>query len=203
MNFTNPEFIISAHSLKQLPEFDLPEIAFAGRSNVGKSSLLNTLLGRKNLVKVSGKPGKTQALNYFLISNSFHLVDLPGYGFAKVSRSVQDHWGKLIAAYLETRRQLCCVVIIMDIRHEAKKHDHDLLGWLRQKHIPFIAVYTKADKLSGNQREKCAKILDAGHGIHHSDRLLFSAKSGLGKEELMNRLGAKLSGTHPEGDDQI
>jgi len=188
MELVNPQFVISVHSLKQLPDSDLPEIAFAGRSNVGKSSLLNTLLQRKNLVKVSGSPGKTRGLNFFLIPETCHLVDLPGYGYAKVSKSTQESWGKLITTYLEIREQLKCVVVIMDIRHEAKPQDGELISWLRQKRIPFIGVYTKADKLSGNKRNKHAAILDAGHGISSHNRVLFSAKNYLGREILLNKL---------------
>jgi GTP-binding protein len=188
MEFSDPSFVISAHGLKQLPDSDLPEIAFAGRSNVGKSSLLNTLLKRKNLVKVSGRPGKTQGLNFFLVSDSFYLVDLPGYGFAQVSRSMQASWGELISSYLETRTQLCCVVVILDIRHEAKGHDNDLIMWLKNKKIPVLPVYTKADKLSGNKKEKCAGILDAGHGFSKDERVVFSAKTGEGRDALVEKI---------------
>ena len=188
MELANPQFVISVHSLKQLPDSDLPEIAFAGRSNVGKSSLLNVILRRKNLVKVSGSPGKTKGLNFFLIPERCHLVDLPGYGFAKVSKSTQENWGKLITAYLEIREQLKCVVVIIDLRHEAKQQDAELISWLRQKRIPLIGVYTKADKLSGNKRNKHAAILDAGHGISSHNRVLFSAKSNLGRDHLLDKI---------------
>lgn len=188
MEFSNPSFVISVHSLKQLPDSNLPEIAFAGRSNVGKSSLLNTLLRRKNLVKVSGRPGKTQGLNFFLVSDSFHLVDLPGYGFAQVSRSMQASWGQLISAYLETRTQLRCVVVILDIRHEAKAHDNDLIMWLKNNKIPVLPVYTKADKLSGNKKERCAVVLDVGHGFRKDERVVFSAKTGEGRDVLTEKI---------------
>ena len=192
MEFSNPSFVISVHGLKQLPDSDLPEIAFAGRSNVGKSSLLNALLRRKNLVKVSGRPGKTQGLNFFLVSDSIHLVDLPGYGFAHVSRSMKASWGQLISTYLETRTQLRCVVVILDIRHEAKAHDNDLIMWLKDKKIPVLPVYTKADKLSGNKKEKCAGILDAGHGFRKDERVVFSAKTGEGRDPLTEKISRYL-----------
>jgi GTP-binding protein len=188
MDLSNAEFILSVHSLKQLPDSDLPEIAFAGRSNVGKSSLLNVLLGRKNYVKVSSKPGKTQGLNFFEVAGVCNLVDLPGYGYAKVSKRMQADWGKLISAYLESRKQLRCVVVIMDIRHEAKQQDRELLFWLRQKQIPCLAVYTKADKLSGNLRAKQVRLLDAGHLLAEGERVIFSAVSKLGKERLLDQL---------------
>ena len=188
MDFTDIEFLLSVHSLKQLPDSELPEVAFAGRSNVGKSSLMNALIQRKGMVKVSGKPGKTQGLNYFQVGEQCNLVDLPGYGFAKVSKQMQDKWQDLITGYLEAREQLKCVVVIIDIRHEAKSLDGQLLGWLRENDIPVIPVYTKSDKLSGNQRSKHAAILDAGHGIKKGERILFSSKTGQGRDELIETL---------------
>ena len=198
-------FTVSAHRLDQLPGGDvpdgspdglpsgLPEVAFAGRSNVGKSSLLNRLIGRKDYVKVSGKPGKTQGLNFFLCDGRFYLVDLPGYGFAKVSRSMREAWGGLITAYLENRRQLRAVVVIMDIRHPATEQDGQLLAWLAAKNIPAIAVYTKADKLSGNERVRQAALLDAGHSLTPDRRVIFSARTGLGRDELLARLAERLT----------
>ena len=180
--------MLSVHSLAQLPEPVFPEFAFAGRSNVGKSSLVNKLLNRKAFVKVSGRPGKTQGLNYFLIDESVYFVDLPGYGYAKVSKSIKGSWQKLITSYLEKRSTLCCVVVIIDLRHATKVHDAQLIGWLRQNNINCLPVYTKADKLSGNEREKNAKILDAGHSIAKKDRVIFSAKSGMGVDELKAKM---------------
>jgi len=185
-------FTVSVHRLNQLPEDDLPEVAFAGRSNVGKSSLMNRLLGRKDYVKVSAKPGKTQGLNFFLCDGSFYLVDLPGYGFAKVSRTMRQAWGELIASYLEKRRQLRAVVVIVDIRHPATEQDGQLLAWLSAKNIPAITVYTKADKLSGNERGRQAALLDAGHSLTPDKRVIFSAKTGMGKDELLSWLEKQL-----------
>ncbi len=177
-------FLLSVHKLAQLPDPEFPEFAFAGRSNVGKSSLMNKLLGRKGLVKVSGRPGKTQGLNYFLVDGCMYFVDLPGYGYAKVSKSMQAGWQKLITSYLEKRTTLSCVVLILDIRHPPKAHDTQLIDWLKQMKINFLPVYTKADKLSGNQRNKNASILDAGHNISPSGRVVFSAKTGMGVDNL-------------------
>ncbi len=193
MNLNNASFLLSVHSLRQLPDSDLPEIAFAGRSNVGKSSLLNALFNRKGFVKVSSRPGKTQGLNFFLVPDICHFVDLPGYGYAKVSKQMQAHWGKLISSYLENRSQLRLVVVIMDLRHEAKKQDRELLLWLKQQDINALAVYTKADKLSGNKRNQMAATLDAGHGLRPHQRVIFSATTKLGREELLIRIERSLT----------
>ena len=188
MEYLESEFVVSAYSKAQLPRDGLPEVAFAGRSNVGKSSLLNTLLNRKNLVKVSGRPGKTQALNFFQIEKQWYFVDLPGYGFARVSKGLKGDWEKLITSYLLDRDPLKCVVVIIDLRHEAKKLDGELLNMLRMHKINYICVYTKADKLSSNARTKNAALLDAGHNIKSGDRVIFSAKSRIGRDELLEKL---------------
>jgi len=188
MDFSKVEFLLSVHGLKQLPPLELPEIAFAGRSNVGKSSLINTLTGRKSLVKVSARPGKTQGLNYFRVGEHFFLVDLPGYGFAKVPKVMQNSWQALISTYLEKRQTLRCVVVIMDIRHEPKTQDTQLIQWLKQNSIPCLPVYTKIDKVSGSIREKNARLLDAGHTFNAEERILFSAKTGQGREQLVAAL---------------
>jgi GTP-binding protein len=191
-SFSDIKFLISVFDLKQLPAPDFPEIAFAGRSNVGKSSLLNRLIKRKNLVKTSARPGKTQSLNFFLLDNAIYLVDLPGYGYARVSKKMQAAWQELITAYLESRKNLKCVVVIVDLRHELKVGDLQLVDWLRSTGVPFLLVYTKADKLSANQRHKNAAVLDAGFGVSQPQRLLFSAKTGMGRENLLQALDSYL-----------
>ncbi len=188
MDFSHVEFLLSVHSLKQLPAEDLPEIAFAGRSNVGKSSLLNTLLKRKKMVKTSARPGKTQGLNFFQIGDSCRFVDLPGYGYAKVPKKMQDAWQNLISCYLEQRSNLKCVVVIIDIRHEPKIQDGQLLDWLRSNNIPFCAVYTKIDKISGSALGKNASRLDVGHRLQPQQRVLFSSLNGKGRMELIDML---------------
>jgi len=185
VNYAKIEFVKSAYKMVQVPEEALPEIAFAGRSNVGKSSLINRLVNRNGLVKVSARPGKTQSLNYFIVDSRLYLVDLPGYGFAKVSRKLQDDWQELVTDYLSTSPTLRCVVVLIDIRHALKSQDRELIEWLRSRGRPFIIVYTKRDKLSNNEQAKQAASLDAALGLNKQDRVLFSAKTGDGKAELM------------------
>ncbi|MFH7320467.1 ribosome biogenesis GTP-binding protein YihA/YsxC [Desulfurivibrio sp. D14AmB] len=192
MKIDNIHFVDSVFSLSRLPEGELPEIAFAGRSNVGKSSLINCLVRRKNLVKVSARPGKTQSLNFYLVDETLHLVDLPGYGYAKVDKGLQEKWRLLISSYLETRPNLRCVVVIIDLRHALKDLDRMLIGWLQSVAVPYLPVYTKMDKLSRNEQQRQARALDAGLGITAADRLLFSAKTGEGREELLARLDTYL-----------
>lgn len=191
-NFSDIKFLTSVFESRQLPAPEIPEIAFAGRSNVGKSSLLNRLIKRKNFVKTSAKPGKTQSLNFFLLDNNIYLVDLPGYGFAKVSKKMQAAWQDLITEYLAIRENLKCVVVIVDLRHEVKIADLQLVNWLRSNGVPLLLVYTKADKLSANQRSKNAAILDAGFGVIKSERVLFSAKTGEGRDNLLQALDSFL-----------
>jgi len=188
LDFTQVKFLDAVHSLKQLPDPIYPEVAFAGRSNVGKSSLINTLVGRKNLVKTSSKPGKTRSLNFFEVEGGLFLVDLPGYGFARVSHDVRAAWGQLITGYLNNRETLACVVVIIDLRHELKAQDRELIDWLKFHNLMFLPVYTKADKLSKNKQMKHASALDAALTIRPEERLLFSSKTGQGCEELRNRL---------------
>jgi GTP-binding protein len=188
IDFSKISFLDSVYSLKKLPEPLWPEIAFAGRSNVGKSSLINKLVNRKNLVKTSSKPGKTQSLNFFKVEGGLHLVDLPGYGFAKVDGKTRAAWQDLISGYILSRAALACVVVIIDLRHELKKLDRDMADWLADNGKPYLIVYTKADKLSNNEQAKQAAALDAALNIRPAERLLFSAKTGQGCKELRQRL---------------
>ncbi len=192
MNFNKVEFLLSVFSKKQLPDLDYPEIAFAGRSNVGKSSLINRLLNRRNFVKTSSKPGKTQSLNYFEVGECLCLVDLPGYGYAKVPKKMQAFWQSFITDYLLTRESLVCVVVIIDGRHELKQQDRELIDWLKHNNKSFLPVYTKMDKLSKNQQMKNAAALDAALVLKPEDRLLFSAKTGQGCSDLQSRLASYL-----------
>lgn len=191
-DYSQVEFVKSVYKLNQLPQVEFPEIAFAGRSNVGKSSLINRLIKRKNLVKVSARPGKTQSLNYFLVDKMLYLVDLPGYGYAKVPKKMQNQWLHLITLYLETRQTLRGVVVIIDLRHALKLLDLELIEWLRSKNIPCLPVYTKIDKLSKNQQIRQAHLLDSSLKISQDNRVLFSAKTGYGRENLINTLKGAL-----------
>jgi len=190
LNFKNARFVASVYSDRQLPEPLYPEIAFAGRSNVGKSSLINRLVGRRNLVKTSARPGKTQSLNYFVIDDKLYFVDLPGYGFARVSRKVRLSWQELVTHYLEHRERLACVVVIIDSRHELKMHDRELVEWLRYQGRAFLPVYTKIDKLSNNEQQRNASALDAALTLRPEDRVLFSAKTGQGCSTMQSLLAS-------------
>lgn len=152
-------FIKSAPELKFCPETDLPEICFAGRSNVGKSSLINALTNRKGLAKTSNVPGKTRAMNYFLIDNTWHLVDLPGYGYAKISKREQERWGLALNEYLLKRTQLQLVVLLVDIRHNPMQSDLDFMFWMASKDIPFILVLSKADKIGVTKQQAAEALL--------------------------------------------
>jgi GTP-binding protein len=185
LSFADVRFLTSVFSLKQLPPPELPEIAFAGRSNVGKSSLINRLIKRKNLVMTSAKPGKTQSLNFFSVDGFLYLVDLPGYGYAKVPKKMKDSWQDLITGYLETRETLKCVIVIIDLRHSLKVSDRQLVDWLKSTGVPYLLVYTKMDKISANERQKNAAALDAGLGVAKGERVLFSAKTGEGREKIL------------------
>ncbi|WP_417911131.1 ribosome biogenesis GTP-binding protein YihA/YsxC [Candidatus Electronema sp. PJ] len=188
INFTEVVFQDSVYNLKKLPEQLFPEIAFAGRSNVGKSSLINKLVNRKNLVKTSAKPGKTESLNFFKVEGGMYLVDLPGYGFARKDQKTRTAWQELISGYILSRIALACVVVIIDLRHELKQLDREMIDWLANNGKQYLLVYTKADKLSGNEQAKQAAALDAALNIRPTERLLFSAKNGQGCEELRQRL---------------
>ncbi len=147
MKIVSADFVMSNSKVEQCPKEPLPEYAFIGRSNVGKSSLINMLTERKNLAKISGRPGKTQLINHFKINDNWFLVDLPGYGYARVSKKSKKTFQKYITNYFELRRQLVCSFVLVDIRHEPQKVDLEFMEWLGENMIPFCIVFTKADKL--------------------------------------------------------
>lgn len=182
------EFVCSNTRVDQLPRATLPEYAFIGRSNVGKSSLINTLSGKRNLAKTSQTPGKTQLINHFLINGNWYLVDLPGYGFAKTSKTNRATWEKFIRRYLMLRENLQCVFVLIDSRHEPQKIDLDFCYWLGEQHIPFMLVFTKADKLS--QAGSAANIRKFRQALSQwfeevPPHFLTSAETGGGGESLL------------------
>lgn len=182
-------FVKSSVQLSQLPSSDIPEFAFIGRSNVGKSSLINMLTSSKGLAKTSGSPGKTQAINHFIINEKWHLVDLPGYGFAKVSQTTRAEWETLMKSYFLNREQLTTTFVLIDIRLEPQKNDLDFIEFLGVNGVPFSIVFTKADKLTPNQ---------ANHKVESYKSFLLktweelppifitSAEKRTGKDELLN-----------------
>ncbi len=173
----------SVYSLSQLPKDNLPQIAFAGRSNVGKSSLLNRLVGRKKMAKVSSTPGKTRSLNFFLINRRFYFVDLPGYGYAKVARKVRESWGELVEKYLETCPDLIGLVLLLDCRRDPTPEDFQLLEWLAARQIPALAAITKTDKINRSQVSTKEQQIENELGLA---AIPFSAVNGTGKKELLN-----------------
>ena len=193
MKITSAEFVKSAVLPSQYPPATMPEIAFVGRSNVGKSSLINTLVGRKNLAKTSNTPGRTQLINFFVINEAVSFVDLPGYGFAKVSRAVKKDWGEMIEAYLKNRQNLVMVILILDIRRDPSNDDLSLRDWLEDYRIPCLYILTKVDKLSNNQainrRRIIEKILNTSGDIKP---IFFSAVTQKGKNEIWQVLDVHL-----------
>jgi len=188
MKIKNVEFIKSAVDPSQYPEYDFPEIAFAGRSNVGKSSLINTLVQRKSLVKTSSKPGCTQLINFFLVNETLSFVDLPGYGYAKVSKKIRAQWQPMVERYLSERSSLLGLILLVDIRRDPGREERDLVMWLESHEMPYLIVLTKADKLSRQKREKrimaiCSQLQRERNGV-----IPFSAKSKLGRDVVLNEI---------------
>lgn len=183
MKILSAEFIISAVAPKQFPINKKPQIAFAGKSNVGKSSIINALLHRKNLVKTSQTPGKTQLINFFLINEAFYFVDLPGYGYARVPYAVTDAWAPMIEGYLKGSPTLAAVVVLLDSRRTPDDQDLQLIDWLRQYNIPAIYVLTKIDKLNRQEIDRAKKSVGTLLGVH-DELILSSSKSGHGIKEL-------------------
>lgn len=187
------EFITSAVKQIQYPPPDYPEVAFAGRSNVGKSSLINKLVNRKRLVKTSSTPGRTQLINFFRVNDELSLVDLPGYGYAKVPAAVKKQWGPMVETYLANRLNLKGVVLLMDLRRTPRQEEFDLMDWLHQYKIPTILVLTKADKLSKTKQKKQWRNAAETLSVEMDELLLFSAKSGMGKEALWELIAQVLA----------
>lgn len=189
MQIKSAEFLMSNSDVAKCPSNPLPEYAFIGRSNVGKSSLINMLMQRKNLAKTSGRPGKTQLINHFLINKNWHLVDLPGYGYARVSKSSKKVFQKFITDYFLKREQLYCAFVLVDVRHEPQKIDLEFLEWMGEHQIPFCIIFTKADKvkptaLNRNVEVYKTNLLETWEEM--PQYFITSSSSGIGRDELLN-----------------
>lgn len=187
------EFIKSAKEPKDYPFTEYPEICFAGRSNVGKSSMINTILGTKRLVKVGKTPGKTRLVNFFLIQDSFVLVDLPGYGYAQVSKEEKKQWGETIENYLTERTQLIACVLILDIRRDPNEDDLGMLYWFSHYNLKTIIALTKCDKLSNNQNASRLAAICKQLNMSKDNFVMFSSLTGKGKDEIWQRIQETLA----------
>ncbi|AYD39718.1 YihA family ribosome biogenesis GTP-binding protein [Clostridium fermenticellae] len=187
MEIKQAEFVTSAVSSDQYPKDNRTEIAFVGRSNVGKSSLINTLVNRRKLVKVSSTPGKTRLVNFFIVNNQFYFVDLPGYGYAKVSKFEKQSWGKVIETYLSNRRQLGMIILLVDCRHKPTQDDVIMYNWIRYYGYQYTIVATKIDKLKKSELVKNLKIIRETLNLGKEDKIFtFSSLKKYGKEELLD-----------------
>jgi GTP-binding protein len=188
MNVAHAEFVVSNTRVDHCPKSKLPEYAFIGRSNVGKSSLINMLCNRKRLAKTSSRPGKTQLINHFLINNKWHLVDLPGYGYARASKTQKKTFQKFITDYFNKRKELVSAFLLIDIRHEPQPPDLDFMRWLGENYIPFTIVFTKADKIKEREIEK--KVSDYLEKLKEDweslpKYFITSSEKRLGRDELL------------------
>jgi len=190
MKIISAEFIKSTVHRKDYPEEPLPEVAFAGRSNVGKSSLLNTLLNKKNLARISSTPGRTQTINFFKINQKIFFVDLPGYGFAHVPMEVRKKWKPMIEEFLSGDSRLKLVILIVDVRRDPNPEDATLLEWFRQYTLPFLVVMTKVDKVSRNEAGKRKQDIKRSFGLQEEEIITFSAVTGEGRNEIWKKIEA-------------
>lgn len=189
MKITNSDLEAVAVRAAQYPSDDLPEIAFAGRSNVGKSSLLNLITGRKSLARVSGSPGKTRTINFYRCNDRFRIVDLPGYGYAKISKRESEKWGAMMESYLEGRENLIKVVQLVDIRHKPSAQDVQMYEYLKYFDLDGIVVATKADKIGSNERAKAIKLIESTLGMGEDDIVIpCSSLKRTGHEELLDTI---------------
>jgi GTP-binding protein len=192
MDINQVSFIGSFERESQCPQEMVPEYAFIGRSNVGKSSLINMLCNYKGLAKVSNTPGKTQTINYFKVDSSWHLVDLPGYGYAKISKKMREKWEDMIERYLITRPQLQCVFVLIDSRHKLQKIDLEFINWMGDRRVPFVIVYTKIDKLSTKLVDTHVKAIQDGLLQYWNalpDQFITSSEKKVGRQEILHYIG--------------
>ena len=197
INLNNVKFETTAVKPEQYPYSDVPEVAFVGRSNVGKSSMINTLLNRKGLARVGAEPGKTRVINFFNVDNKLYFVDLPGYGYANVSKKEQQNWKIMIETYLRTRKQLELIIMIVDVRHLPTENDKIMHLWLRESNIPYIIAATKTDKISKSQVNRNINDIKKALEINGEIPVIpVSSKTKQGKDELWNLI--KLNIFDPE-----
>jgi len=202
VKITQVEFVISAVQPHQYPDDALPEFALAGRSNVGKSSLINKMIQRKGLARTSSQPGKTQQLNYYRVNDRMYLVDFPGYGYAKVSKVQRAQFGEMIETFLSDREPLKMVLQIIDIRHPPSKDDILMYDWLKHFDIPVCIVTTKADKIPKSKWDKHVKVIKQEIGFKAGDQhVLFSSETGLGREELWAVINGEIAREAEESDE--
>ncbi len=194
MKITSAKFVAAANLPGSFPRDTRPEVAFIGRSNVGKSSLINSLLGVKGLARTSSTPGRTQSINFFLINDQFYFVDLPGYGYAKTSKENRQAWGKLIEKYLAEREQLVLSILIVDARHEPSPLDLQMKSWLQHFGLPYLVVSTKVDKLSANERRKSQQLAKE---VLATERLIpYSSLTSEGANQVWNEIRAGITASN-------
>jgi GTP-binding protein len=188
------EFVKSAVKPSQYPEYNLSEIAFAGRSNVGKSSLINTLIQRKDMVKTSSKPGCTQLINFFLINERLSFVDLPGYGYAKVSKKIRSQWQPMVNLYLSHRHSLLGLILLIDIRRDPGKEEFDMIDWLESHEMPYLVVLTKSDKLSKTKQQKRLLSICVQMNREKDNVILFSTRTKIGRDIILGEIENLMDG---------
>ncbi|MCC0782548.1 YihA family ribosome biogenesis GTP-binding protein [Clostridioides sp. ES-S-0108-01] len=189
MKIRSSEITMSAVNKSQYPEEGIPEIALAGRSNVGKSSIINTLLNRRNFARTSQTPGKTRTINFYLINNEFYFVDLPGYGYAKIAKSEKEKWGGIMERYLESRQELCSIFLLVDIRHEPTADDKLMYEWIKHFGYNCVVIATKADKISRGQYQKHISIIRKKLQMESSEKVIpVSSLKKTGVEELWEEI---------------
>ncbi|SFE26720.1 GTP-binding protein [Peptostreptococcus sp. D1] len=189
MKIRSSEITMSAVNKKQYPSEGVPEIAFAGRSNVGKSSVINGLLNRKNFARTSSTPGKTRTINFYLINNEFYFVDLPGYGYARVSKTEKEKWGSIMERYLEDREELCAILLLVDVRHEPTADDKMMYDWIKYFGYNCVVVATKADKISRGQHQKHISVIRKKLEMPKEEKVIVTSSSKkTGIDELWDEI---------------